>query len=278
VSNVTTVSSARSQQLEVDGQPASLEQVWGLDLSARSHFTAMQVRGRATLGLEFHLSRLDAASREMFGAGLDGDRVRGCIRHALGDDITDASVRVHVFRPAGPAAGGTAAAGTSGVSVLVSVRPPAAPPDRPQRLQLVTYQRPLAHLKHSASYGQNYFGGLAEASGFDDALFAGPDGAISESSIANIAFADDGGLVWPDAPALRGVIMQVLQRELTRAGLPWRYGPVHVAGLPRFSGALTTNSHGLAPVAQISDVALAADDPVVAAAARALAAAPYDPL
>jgi branched-subunit amino acid aminotransferase/4-amino-4-deoxychorismate lyase len=273
VTNVTTVSSARSQQLEVDGRPASLEQVWELDLSARSHFTAMQVRGRATLGLEFHLSRLDASSREMFGTGLDGDRVRGYIRHALGDDIADASVRVHVFRPGGPAA-----SGTSEVSVLVSVRPPAPPPARPQRLQLVTYQRPLAHLKHSSSYGQNYFGGLAEASGFDDALFASPGGAISEGSIVNIAFAGDGELSWPDAPALRGVMMQVLQRELTRAGLPWRYRPVHVADLHRFSGALVTNSHGLAAVAEIGEAKLDADDPVVTAAARALAAAPYDPV
>jgi branched-subunit amino acid aminotransferase/4-amino-4-deoxychorismate lyase len=273
VTNVTTVSSARSQRLEVNGQPASLDQVWGLDLSGRSHFTAMQVRGRGTPGLEFHLSRLDTASQEMFGAGLDGDRVRAYIRHALGDDITDASVRVHAFRPGGPGA-----QETGEVSVLVSVRPPHAPPDRPQRLQLMTYQRPLAHLKHSGSYGQNYFGVLAESSGFDDALFAGPDGAISEASIANIAFARGGELIWPDAPTLRGVIMRVLQCELDRAGLPWRYGPVQVTDLPGFSGALTTNSHGLAAVAEISDVRLAADDPVVAAAAKAFAAAPYDPL
>jgi branched-subunit amino acid aminotransferase/4-amino-4-deoxychorismate lyase len=142
----------------------------------------------------------------------------------------------------------------------------------------VTYQRPLAHLKHGGSFGQNFFGGMAEASGFDDALFASPDGVISESSIANLAVADGDALVWPDAPALRGVMMQVLQRELTRAGRPWRYGPVHVADLPRYSGALVTNSHGLAPVAAIGDLELPADGPVVTAAAAALAAAPYDPL
>jgi branched-subunit amino acid aminotransferase/4-amino-4-deoxychorismate lyase len=281
-------------RLEVDGQPATIGQLWGLDLAARSHFTAMQVRGRGTLGLAFHLTRLDAATREMFGAGLDGDLVRGYIRHALGDDLADASVRVHVFRPGIPVAdpasaadiggtGGTGANGTGAngagpVSVLVTVRPPAGPAGRAERLRLVTYQRPLAHLKHGGSYGQNFFGGMAEASGYDDALFASPDGVISESSIANIAVADGDELVWPDAPALRGVMMQVLQRELTRAGLPWRYGPVRVADLPRFSGALVTNSHGLAPVAAIDDLELPADGPAVAKAAAALAAAPYDPL
>jgi len=270
-------------RLEVDGQPASPEQLWGLDLAARSHFTAMQVRGRGTLGLDFHLTRLNAATREMFGAGLAGDLVRGHIRHALGDDIADASVRVHVFRPGVPvadqaSAAAAAANGSGPVSVLVTVRPPAGPPSRPERLRLVTYQRPLAHLKHSGSYGQNFFGGMAEASGFDDALFASQDGVISETSIANIAVADGDELVWPDAPALRGVMMQVLQRELTRAGLPWRYGPVRVADLPGYAGALVTNSHGLAPVAAVGDLELPADGPAVAKAAAALAAAPYDPL
>jgi branched-subunit amino acid aminotransferase/4-amino-4-deoxychorismate lyase len=268
-------------RLEVNGETATLEQLWGLDLAARSHFTAMQVRGRATLGLEYHLTRLDAATREMFGTGLDGELVRGYIRHALGDDIADASVRVHVFRPGvhvPDVARAAAANGTGAVSVLVTVRPPAAAPGQPERLHLVTYQRPLAHLKHSNNYSWNFFGGAAEAAGFDDALFASPDGVISETSIANIAVADGDELVWPDAPALRGVMMEVLQRELTRAGRPWRYGPVRAADLPSYSGALVTNSHGLAAVAAIDDVELPTDGPAVTAAAAALAAAPYDPL
>jgi branched-subunit amino acid aminotransferase/4-amino-4-deoxychorismate lyase len=259
------VSETFPARLEVDGHPATLEQVQALDLSPRGHFTAMQVRSGATLGLDFHLARLDAASRELFGTGLDGELVRGYIRHAL-DGTPDASVRVNVFVP------GDAAT----PSAMVSVRPPAAPPSRPQRLQSAAYQRPLAHVKHATGFGQNYFGGLASANGFDEALFAGPDGAISEGSITNIAFLDGDAIVWPTAPALRGVMMQVLQRELTRAGVPWRYAPVYLSDLPGLGGALVTNSHGLAPVASVDDVVLPVGTAVHATAAKLLAAAPYD--
>jgi branched-subunit amino acid aminotransferase/4-amino-4-deoxychorismate lyase len=267
-------------RLEVDGRPAGLEQVWALDLSPRGHFTAMQVRGGGTLGLDFHLARLDAATRELFGTGLDGDLVRGYLRHAL-DGTADATVRANVYLPDG----------ASAPSVMVSVRPPAAAPGRPQRLQSVPYQRPLAHVKHSTGFGQNYYGGLTSANGFDEALFAGPDGAISEGSITNIAFLDGDAIVWPSAPALLGVMMQVLQRELTAAGVPWRHAPVHLASLPGFGGALVTNSHGMAPVASIDDLVFPGfaggsggwppgsaqpDGGLYATAAKLLAAAPYD--
>jgi branched-subunit amino acid aminotransferase/4-amino-4-deoxychorismate lyase len=265
VARLTDVSETFPPRLEVDGRPAGLEQIWAIDLSSRGHFTAMQVRGGATLGLDFHLARLDAASRELFGAGLDGDLIRGYIRQALAG-TPDASVRANVYMTDG----------ASVPSVMVSVRPPAAPPSRPQRLQSVPYQRPLAHLKHATGFGQSYFGGLAAANGFDEALLTGPDGAISEGSITNIAFLDGDAIVWPTAPALRGVIMQVLQRELTGAGVPWRHAPVHLADLPALGGALVTNSHGMAPVASIDDLVLPTGTGLYATAARLLAAAPYD--
>jgi branched-subunit amino acid aminotransferase/4-amino-4-deoxychorismate lyase len=259
------VSDEFPSRLEVDGQPATLEQVWSIDQSPRGHFTAMQVRGGATLGLDFHLARLDAATREMFGQGLDGDLVRGYIRHALGGDIADASVRVNVFSPAQAA-----------VSVMVSARPPAAPPGRPQRLRTVRYLRPQPQLKFTGGFGQSYFGTLAEANGYDDALFVSPDGAVAEGSITNIAFVAGPEIVWPDAPALRGIMMQVLQRELTRAGLPWRQGPVRLADVASLDGAFVTNSHGLAAVASIDDIVLPEGSALLAAAARLLAAAPPD--
>ena len=112
------MSDIRAPRVEINGLPAGLDQIWELDLSSGGHFTAMQIRDRKTLGLDFHLARLDAATREMFGGGLDGDRVRACIGHALGPGVADAAVRVNVFRPA---------AGRD-VSVAVSVRPPGAPP------------------------------------------------------------------------------------------------------------------------------------------------------
>jgi branched-subunit amino acid aminotransferase/4-amino-4-deoxychorismate lyase len=94
------------------------------------HFTAMQIRGGKVRGLELHLARLATATRELFGTELDGNRVRGHIRHALGR-LVDASVFVTVFWPDAE----------DQPSVMVTVRPPVDVPTAPQRLQSVTYQR-----------------------------------------------------------------------------------------------------------------------------------------
>ena len=260
------MSDARPPRLECDGRAATLEQIWVLDMSTAGHFTAMQVRGRRTLGLDFHLARLDGASRELFGVGLDGDRVRGCIRHAIADDIEDASVRVNVFRPDA----------ADDVSVMIGVRPPAPAPDDPQALQSVEYQRPRAHIKHASGFGQAYFGGLAQANGFDEALFVGPDGLVGEGSITNVGFIAGDHVVWPEAPRLLGIMMQVLQRELERAGIAWRYEPVRPTDLASFDGAFVTNSRGMAAVARIDDRSLPTGADLLSTAKRLLAAAPYD--
>ena len=260
------------QKIEVDGRPASLEQIWAMDLAHPTHFTAMQVRDGKTPGLGFHLTRLDAASQELFGVGLDGERVRGYIRHPLTGGPPDSSVRVHVFW----------SDADDDVRVVVSVRPPASAPDRAQNLQSMRYQRPLAHIKHGGGFGQSYFGGLAHGNGFDEALFVGPDGAISEGSITNIGFIDGDSIVWPDAPALRGVMMQVLQRELTRAQVPWRYDAVRLSDLESpagpFAGAFVTNSHGMAAVARIDDLTLPTESDLMRTAAELIRAAPLDPI
>jgi branched-subunit amino acid aminotransferase/4-amino-4-deoxychorismate lyase len=254
--------------VEIDGRAATVEEIWTLDMSIQGHFTAMQVRRGETLGLDFHLTRLDAATRELFGVGLDGERVRRAVAHSLGVDIADASLRINVFRPES----------TGDVSMVVSVRPPAAAPLEGQTLQTVEYQRPIAHIKHANGFGQSYYRGLANGNGFDEALFVGSDGTIAEGSVTNIGFIDGDAIVWPEAPALRGVMMQVLQRELDGASLSWRYGPVHVNDLASFDGAFVTNSHGMATVARIDDLSLPIDSALMRTATQLLANAAYDPI
>ena len=158
-------------------------------------------------GLDLHLTRLDAATRELFGTGLDGSRVRDHIRHALGGDAGDASVRVNVFWPDSDNA----------VSIMVTVRPPAALPSGPQALQAVSYQRPVPHIKHAGTFAQTRYRRLAGRNGFDEALLTGPGGVISEGAITNIGFIDGATVTWPDAPALHGITMQLLEHRLPRA-------------------------------------------------------------
>lgn len=231
-----------AERVEINGDPPTVGSLSRLALHGYGHFTAMQVREGKVRGLAAHLDRLTRAHREMFGDPLDPDRIRWLVRHALAGDPA-ASVRV---------------IGT-GDGVLVTVRPPAAPLPE-QRLRGVPYQRPLPHLKQvGGGFGQTYYRNLVHAKGYTDALLTGRDGTISESGVANVAFVDDAGVVWPNAPALAGITMTVLEPRLPAGGLPSRRGPVRLSDVPGFRAAFVTNSHGIAPVTLVDDVDVPVD-------------------
>ena len=194
-----TTTPAAAPQVEIDGATASPDQLRAAALGGYGHFTAMQVRGGRVRGFDRHLARLEAANREVFGAGIDAAALRDHIRHALGDDRPDASVRVYVHEADGSP------------STMVTVRPPGGMPAAPWKLRSVPYQRSLAHLKRAADFGQRYYQRLAQASGFDEALLTGPDAIISEGTITNLGFFDGAGVIWPAAPALHGITMQLLK-------------------------------------------------------------------
>jgi branched-subunit amino acid aminotransferase/4-amino-4-deoxychorismate lyase len=158
------------------------------------------------------------------------------------------------------------------------VRPPGGMPAGPWRLQAVPYQRTLAHVKHLGDFGQGYFGRLARRNGFDEALLTGPGGVISEGSITNIAFFDGDAVVWPAAPVLDGITMQLLERQLPARGVPSRRTPVDLSGLRSFRAAFVTNARGIAPVGQIDDVSLPVDGTLLATLTEAHESAGWDPI
>ncbi len=250
--------------IEIDGRSATVEQLSAAAPAGYGHFTAMQVRNRQVRGLGFHLARLDAANREMFGAGLDTATVLGYIRHAVGEQTCDASVRVYVYEaPDGPA-------------VMVTVRPPGTMAPDVWRLQTVPYQRSLAHIKHIGDFGQGYYQRLARDNGFDEALLTGPGGTISEGSITNVGFSEGAGVLWPAAPALAGITMQILERELPRHGVPSRHASVQMSGLGSFAAAFVTNSHGIAPVGLIDGLTVPVDGALMRALTQAYESAGWD--
>ena len=57
--------------VEIDGEEPSLGALRSLALDHYGHFTAMQVRGGGVRGLDVHLRRLAAQSRELFDEELD---------------------------------------------------------------------------------------------------------------------------------------------------------------------------------------------------------------
>ena len=247
-------------RIEIDGREADAGQLWST-ASAYGHFTAMQVRAGRTRGLTFHLDRLEAANAELFDSGLDRERVVALIRHALGG-VDDASVRVYSFESDGEPA------------IMVTVKPPGEV-STPQRLQSVRYQRPDAHLKHLAT-GQSYYSRLARRNGFDDALLTGDEGVVSETAIANIGFFDDSGVVWPDAPHLRGITMQLLERELPERGVRSRRATVRLRDIASFEGAFLSNARGVAIVSEVDDVMIPLHEARFEAIAAAYAEVAWD--
>lgn len=254
---------------EINGRAASIEARHHLADAGYGHFTAMQVRGGRVRGLDLHLARLSAASREMFDVEQDDDLIRAHVRHALGDDMTDGSVRVVVSWPDGDDAH----------SVLVTVREPGEVSGAPQSLRSVPYQRPLPHLKQiGGGFGQAFYRRSAQREGFTEALLTGPDGTISEGGITNVAFFDSaaGAVVWPDAPALDGITMLLLERHLHSAGLLSRREPVRLADVPSFGSVILTNSRGISPVDRVDDLRIPVDPHFVRRVSEVYGSVPWD--
>ncbi|WP_338930809.1 aminotransferase class IV [Streptomyces netropsis] len=252
--------------VEVDGRTVDADPLFLALMGGYGHMTAMQVREGRVRGLGLHLTRLDTATEELFGEGLDGAAVRGRIRQALGEaGVRDASVRVYVYEP--EPGGGT---------VTAVILRPSAPEPGPQSLRSVPYVRPTAHLKHVGVFGQAYHLRRVKAEGFDEALLVEPDGTVAEGAITNVGFIEGDTVIWPAAPALDGITMLVLQREMDRAGLPWRRRGIRLDEVARFDAAFVCNSLGISPVTRIDDVRFPLDAEPVGALRQLYAAAPWD--
>ena len=258
------MTSLEAARIEIDGLSPTPQQLAAAAVDGYGHFTAMQVRNRRVRGLDLHLARLSAAQQELFGTHLDADLVRGYIRHALGADTPDASVRVYLRQPEDRPA------------VMVTVRPPAEMRGVPWRLQTVPYQRAVAHVKHLGDFGQGYYGRQAQRNGFDEALLTGPDSVICEGSITNIGFHDGAGIAWPDAPVLAGITMQILAARVDSFGLATRRTTIRVADLPAFDGAFVTNSWGVAPVGEIDGTPVPVNVGLMTRLVKAYDSTPWD--
>lgn len=223
----------------IDGSAATTAGLAHLALVNHGHFTAMQVRDGATRGLDRHLLRLTAAHAELYGSEVDADLARDRMRVAVADH-PDCYLRVTLYEEQ-----------PGDVRIMTVVRPPVEATDAPQALLPVPYVRPFAHIKHVGAFAQIRYGEQAESAGFDDALFVGPDGRLSETTIANVGFLDADRVVWPDGAALHGITWQLLDEQLAREGRPARTAPITLESATRITGAFIANSIGVSPVSRI---------------------------
>lgn len=250
-------------RVELNGAPASVDDLRHLVQTNYGHFTALRVEDGRVRGLDLHLDRLQQATRELFGSELDRERVRGYLRHAVADDARGLSVRINVFSRALDREHLDRAVETDVLVIVARASPPHAPP--PLRLKSFHYARDAAAIKHVGTFPLFRYRRLAQQSGFDDAVFVDENGIVSEGSIWNIGFVDhDGGIVWPDAPQLDGVSMQLLKNGLAGAGVPSVVRTVHLAELATFRAAFFTNaSVPVRPIASIDACEFAGDDEAV---------------
>ncbi len=245
--------------IEANGREADQAEKSLLEYEGWGHFTAMQVRGGRTQGLDLHLARLEAAHQEVYGRPLGGQEIRNRIRHALGGR-PDASVRVYGYW----------------AGLIVTVRAPQDTPDRPHSMKVAQFQRPLARLKHVGSWGQGRFREAAIAAGFDEGLLTDETGRISEGTITNVGFWRDGTVIWPDAPKLDGITMLVLRRQLAAAGTGQAEEVVRVQDLAGYDGMILCNSRGWAPVGRVDDQVIPQDQAFTAVIAAAIGSCPWD--
>ncbi|MFG2227893.1 aminotransferase class IV family protein [Streptomyces sp. NPDC048644] len=242
----------------LNGHPADPDALRTLALTNYGHFTSMRVDDQHVRGLSQHLERLVRDCRTVFGADLDPGVVRQYVRDAVGDKPGAFVVRVTILDP-GLDIGRPAAANDP--HVLVTHRPAGALPLPSLRVKTARYQRDFAQVKHTGLFGALHLRRDAQLTGFDDALFVGPDGLVSEGGTWNVGFVDaNGGVVWPKADVLPGVTMALLQELHTRHSV----APVPAGHLPQMQAAFATNTAiGVRSISAIDDTQLTTEHPVL---------------
>lgn len=261
--------------LWIGGRPATADALAGLQLNY-GHLTTMQVRAGAVQGLAGHLARLRNANSELFGTALNTVRLRAELASTLAAAaVEDATLRVAVVSPD---AAGVESGKAVATTLTVAVSPPRQAPATPWRVCSHVHARALPHLKHLATLPLLHARRRARMAGFDDALLVDETGCISEGALWNVGFIDAGGVVWPEAQALRGITEGLIQAGLRQVGVAQRRERVAVADCGRFDAVFACNSSGVWALAGVDGNAPAGEPLVPAWLQNALAIAPWEPL
>ena len=257
----------------LNGGPASADDLRALALANYGHFTALQVRGGAVQGLDFHVERLQAGTRELFGIELPRPRILAALRDALAAGPRDCTLRLTVFargfdyrqplREVEP-------------DLLLTLTPPASAPRPPIRVKSYGFVRPLPQVKHVGTFPLFHYRRQARLAGCDDALFVNEAGHMVEGSVWNLGLWDGQGVVWPQGPALRGSCEALLQAGLGELGVPQRQCPVTLAEADGFVAAFACNAGGVQAIRAIDGVELPADTALMGLLAQALASRPWE--
>lgn len=255
---------------ELDGRPVTPDELQNLALTNYGSFTSLRVDEGRVRGLSLHLERLVRDSHVLFGVGLDPERIRALIRR-VAPTSGSTTIRVTVFDPATDLGHPDRA---DNPQVLVTQRPAGALPLPPLSVQSTVYRRDLPEVKSVGLFGTLHHRRTAQLKGYDDALFVDDQSAISEGGTWNIGFFDGDQVIWPDAEALPGVTMLLLQDIHEH-----RIGRVALADLDAMQTAFATNAAiGIRAIARIDGTRFAVDHQVLDVLRKEYTAVPGEPI
>jgi branched-subunit amino acid aminotransferase/4-amino-4-deoxychorismate lyase len=242
---------------ELNGSPVSAEALVALGLVNYGHFTSMRVDNEHIRGLSQHLDRLIRDCAVLFDAGLDRERIREFIRHAVTGRPGSFIVRVTVFDPelalSHPGA-------TAEPSVLITRRSAIAWPPSAMRVEAVSYSRELPEVKHVGLFGALWTRRNAQRHGYDDALFIDGASFVSEGPTWNVGFFDGDRVIWPNAAVLPGITMKLLKQVHEHS----ISAPVSIRDVAGMQAAFATNtSVGVRAISAVDNVQLTDDHPIL---------------
>ena len=259
----------------IDGLPPTESDLTYLALVNYGAYTAFRVEDGGVRGLDHHLGRLDDYAGALFGEPVGERTLRACIAAAVGDR-REAWLKVSLFSPEILARKPSAWVRPK---VMTALSPPPPPLATSVRLQIQTYAREMAHIKHTATLGLVHARRLAREAGYDDVLFAAVDGLISEGASWNIGFLSGDTVVWPRAPMLTGVTQILIDRGLAGVGMTSVTRPIRTSDIPTFDGAFLCNSATPAcPITAIDGHAFQTSPDVIDCLAAAWASNPQEPI
>ncbi|BBA98964.1 hypothetical protein RVR_5384 [Actinacidiphila reveromycinica] len=240
---------------ELNGRPVTVDELQTLALANYGSFTSMRVDDGRVRGLSLHLERLVRDSKILFGSELDIGHVRELIRRVTPVDGST-TIRVTVFDPSTDLGHPDLA---SEPQILVTQRPAGALPLPPLAVRSTLYTRDVPEVKSVGLFATLHHRRAARLKGYDDALFVDDEGVISEGGTWNIGFFDGSQVIWPNAGALPGVTMRLLQRLHEH-----RTRRVTLPDVGTMRAAFATNAAiGVRAITRIDDTGFPADHPVL---------------
>ena len=237
---------------ELNGKMVDLHDLESLTFIAFGHFTSMQVRNNQIKGLHLHIERLQKSSKTLFGTDLSSEKIREYLSHIIKVDYPNASIRVSIFIKNL----NFKKTRENDLQVLITLSNPINHVNSSLTVTTKKYERLNPEIKHlGIAMGLLTFKREAQIKNFDDILYIDNDGNISEGSTWNIGFYDGEKIILPNTPALPGITIKLIEKQLKILGWKIEEKAIHISDVAQFKSCFIFNSTMIGrPISRINDI------------------------